>query len=52
MRDPTARRRSLTSAAFIIAGLNHFFQPRLCRLPSLTVRSMRLVNEPPPVCRW
>jgi uncharacterized membrane protein len=31
MRDPTARPRQITGVAFIIAGLNHFFQPRLYR---------------------
>lgn len=31
MRDPTARRRYVTGAAFVIAGVNHFAKPRLYR---------------------
>lgn len=29
MGDPTVRRRYITGAAFVIAGVNHFFRPRL-----------------------
>ena len=31
MRDPTARRRFITGATFVVAGLNHFAKPRLYR---------------------